>query len=88
VLKRLLGRTPRAKGSTSACKHGLTRGATFFRPSRKRESMTKVIIALLILMFGFVFLLLIWIIFLSLALLLFSRKEKKGTTLRPKIKGD
>ena len=50
--------------------------------------MSKVIIALLILMFSFVFLLLIWIIFLTLALLLFPKKGKKRTTLRPEIKGD
>jgi len=50
--------------------------------------MSKVIIALLILIFSFISLLLIWIIFLTLALLLFSKKGKKETTLRPEIKGD
>jgi hypothetical protein len=50
--------------------------------------MSKVIIALLILIFSFVLLLLIWIIFLTFALLLFSKKGKKRTALRPEIKGD
>ena len=50
--------------------------------------MSKVIIALLILNFSFVFLLLVWIIVLTLALLLFSKKGRKGTNLRPEIKGD
>ena len=40
--------------------------------------MSRVVIALLILAFLSVLALLFWIIFLSLALLLFSRKEKKG----------
>jgi hypothetical protein len=43
---------------------------------------------LLILLFLFVFVLLFWILLLSLALLLFSRNEKKGITLRPITKAD
>ncbi len=50
--------------------------------------MSKVIIGLLILIFSFIFVLLVWIIVLTLALLLFSKKGKKGTNLRPEIKGD
>ena len=50
--------------------------------------MSKVIIGLLILIFSFIFVLLVWIVVLTLALLLFSKKGKKGTNLRPEIKGD
>jgi len=50
--------------------------------------MSRAIIALLVLMFCFLFLLLIWIIFLTVALLLFTKKGKKGTSLRPETKGD
>jgi len=50
--------------------------------------MSKVIIALLVLIFCFIFLLLIWIIFLTLALLLFSKKGTKKTEVRPQTEGD
>jgi hypothetical protein len=53
--------------------------------------MSKVIIALLVLIFSFTFLLLIWIIFLTLALLFFSKKERGETRLAGKqreIKGE
>ena len=50
--------------------------------------MSKVIIGLLILVFSFIFLLWVWIILLTVALLLFSKRGKKGTDLRPEIKGD
>jgi hypothetical protein len=50
--------------------------------------MSKVIIALLILVFVVIFLLLFWIIVLTLALLIFSRKGKRGTPLHPEIKGN
>ncbi|MGB7575576.1 MAG: hypothetical protein WBN53_17145 [Thermodesulfobacteriota bacterium] len=49
--------------------------------------MSKVIIAFLILAFLVVFLLLFCIIVLTLALLIFTRKGKKGRTLRPEIGG-
>jgi len=44
--------------------------------------MSKVIIALLVLIGCVIFLLLIWIIFLTFALLLFSKKGKRRTPLR------
>jgi hypothetical protein len=50
--------------------------------------MSRVIIALLVLIVGFIFVLLFWIIVLTLALLLFSRKGKKGTGLHPESRGD
>jgi cell division protein FtsX len=42
--------------------------------------MSKVIIALLFLIFFIIFLLLFWIIVFTIALLIFSRKRKKGET--------
>jgi uncharacterized membrane-anchored protein len=57
----------------------------FFQPFQG-ESMSKIIIALLILLFLVIFLLLFWIIILTLSLLIFGRKVKRGRTLRPKIK--
>jgi hypothetical protein len=49
--------------------------------------MSKVIIALLILLFSLVFLLLFWIVVMTLALFVFSKKGKKPTALHPAIKG-
>jgi hypothetical protein len=49
--------------------------------------MSKVIIALLILLFSLVFLLLFWIVVMTLSLLVFSKKGKKPTVLHPAIKG-
>ena len=50
--------------------------------------MSKVIIALLILIFSFIFLLFLWIIVLTVSLLLFTKKGERGTGLHPETKGD
>ena len=49
--------------------------------------MSKVIIALLALLFVFIGFLLFWIIILSLALLIFSKKGKKRVAPHPEIEG-
>jgi cell division protein FtsL len=49
--------------------------------------MSKVIIALLLLLFSLVFILLFWIVVMALALLVFSKNGKKPTALHPAIKG-
>ena len=48
--------------------------------------MSKVIIAFLILLSSFIFLLLFCIIVMTLALLLFTKRGKKGTPLYPEMK--
>jgi hypothetical protein len=52
-----------------------------------RRGMSKIIIALLALLFIFIGFLLFWILVLSFALLIFSRKGKKGVAPHPEIKG-
>jgi len=50
--------------------------------------MSKVIIAVLLLLFCLIFLLLFWIVIMSLALLVFSKKGRDRATLQPEARVD
>ncbi len=61
---------------------------SYFSEIGKGKKMSKVIIGLLMLFFFIILLLLFWIILFTIALLVFSKKEKKGEVLSTGIEGN